>query len=209
MTPDKPIRPLQDVWLRPRRVFRELSTQPIGLTDQVLGAAQGISFALASCRAKDFGTKFGLVEIFWSATVVGSVVGIASLYVMALIYVRLGSRAGRPPQRRQVVHVLAYGGVPLLASVGIWVLTALLAGEVTFIQAPRDIEGFVALLLAAQLASSVLLTLWSVLLQVMGFSEILAIRIGKAFGIWLLGQVIAGLAALFLYVLMSPLFPSA
>src|SRR5580692_2232448 len=203
--PNEPIRPLQDVWLRPRRVFRELASHPIGLVDHLLGAAQGIVSMLGYCRAKDFGARFGLGEIFFTAVVTGAVVGIASLHIMAAIYARLGSRVGRATTRRQTVHVLAYGAVPMAASLGIWLLTALIAGEVTFVQAPKDVDDFVNVLLGMQFLSYVLLLMWSVVLQVMGFSEILAVSNAKAFGIWVLGQVIAVLAILFVYVLLATL----
>ena len=206
--PNEPIRPLQDVWLRPRRVFRELASHPIGLVDHLLGAAQGMVSMLGYCRAKDFGAKLGLGEIFFIAAVTGAVGGIAGLHIMAAIYARLGSRVGRLTTRRQAVHVLAYGGVPMAASLGIWLLTALIAGEVTFVQAPKDVDDFVKVLLGMQFLTYVLLMMWSVLLQVMGFSEVLAVSNAKAFGIWVLGQVIAVLAILFVYVFAATLVGS-
>jgi hypothetical protein len=206
--PNEPIRPLQDVWLRPRRVFRELSSQPIGINDHLLGAAQGIVVMLGYCRLMDLGAKFGLGKIFFIAAVTGPMVGIASLHVMAAIYARLGSRLGRKTTHRQAVHVLAYGGVPLAASLGIWVLTALIAGEVTFVQAPKDIDDFLNVLLGMQFLSYVALLMWSVVLQVMGFSEILAVSNVKAFGTWVLGPVIAVFAILFVYVLLATLVGS-
>jgi len=207
--PNEPIRPLQDVWLRPRRVFRELASHPIGLVDHLLGAAQGIVSMLGVCRAQDFGAKFGLGEIFFTAGVTGAVAGVASLHIMATIYARLGSRVGRLTTRRQAVHVLAYGGVPMTASLGIWVLTALIAGEVTFVQAPKNVDDFIDVLLGMQFLSYILLLMWSVVLQVMGFSEILAVSNVKAFGTWVLGQVIAMLAILFVYVLAVTLTASS
>jgi hypothetical protein len=206
----EPIRPMQDVWLRPRRVFRELAEAPIGFVDQLLGAAQGVVGWLAYCRAQDAGAKLSVGQIFGTALVVGSVAGVASLYVMAVIYARLGARTSRPATRRQVVHVLAYGGVPLAMSLGIWVLTALLAGQATFMQTPRaDLEGFITILLRAQFVSYLFLMAWSVVLQVMGFSEILGIATRKAFGVWILGQLIGILAALFLMVLIVALVRGA
>jgi hypothetical protein len=115
---------------------------------------------------------------------------------------------GRITTRRQAVHVLAYGGVPMAASLGIWVLTALIAGEVTFVQAPKDVDDFVDVLLGMQFLSYVLLLMWSVVLQVMGFSEILAVSNVKAFGTWVFGQVVAMLAILFVYVLAATLVGS-
>ncbi len=206
--PTEPIRPLQDVWLRPRRVFRQLASQPIGLADHLLGAAQGMISMLGYSRAKDFGAKLDLGQIFFTAGVIGAVIGIVSLHIMAAIYARLGSRVGRLTTRRPIVHVLAYGGVPMAGALGIWVLTALIAGEATFVQAPKDVDDFVDLLLGTQFLSYILLLMWSVVLQVMGFSEILAVSNAKAFGVWVLGQVIAVLAILFVYLLAAALVGS-
>ena len=96
----------------------------------------------------------------------------------------------------------------MLASVAIWVLTALAAGEATFVETPRtDVGGFVVLLLHLQFASYVFLLIWSIVLQVMGFSEIQGFATRKAFGVWVLGQIIGFLASLFLALLVEMLFP--
>ncbi len=209
MLPTEPIRPLHDVWLRPRRVFRELATQPIAAVDYVLGAAQGIAGWLALSRAQNLGLTSSVAEIFGKALLIGSFAGIASLFLFGAIYTRLGSRAGGAA-RAQVMHVLAYSGVPMAASLIVWVLTALLTGEATFEQTPRpEVEGFVAVLLHVQFLAYLLLTLWSVVIQVMGLSEIQGVVTRKAFGLWLLGQVIGLLAALFLVILIATLFPNA
>jgi hypothetical protein len=42
---------------------------------------------------------------------------------------------------------------------------------------------------------------------VMGFSEILGLATRKAFGVWVLGQVLALLLYLFLILLIAVLFP--
>ena len=209
MLPPEPIRPLHDVWLRPRRVFRELASRPVAATDYLLGAAQGIAGWLALSRAQNLGLTSSVAEIFGKALLMGSIAGIASLFLFGAIYARLGSRVGGPA-RSQVIHVLAYGGVPMVASLIVWVVTALLIGEATFEQTPRpEVEGFVAILLHVQFVAYVLLTVWSVVIQVMGLSEVQGIATRKAFGLWMLGQVIGLLAALFLVILIATLFPNA
>jgi hypothetical protein len=208
--PTEPIRPLHDVWLRPRRVFRELALKPVGVADYLLGAAQGIAGWLALSRAMNAGAASSVAEIFGKALVLGSMAGVASLFLMGAIYARLGSGSGRTAARNQVFHVLAYGGVPLAASLIVWVITALLAGEVTFEQVPHaDVEAFVALLLRIQFIAYVLLTVWSVVIQVMGLSEIQGVATRKALGVWVLGQLIGILALLFLVILIATLFPNA
>jgi len=205
-----PIRPLHDVWLRPRRVFRELAATPVGAIDYLLGAAQGIAGWLALSREQNYGSTSSIAEIFGKAIILGSVAGVASLFLMGTIYARLGSRAGRTAARGQVFHVVAYAGVPLAASLILWVLAALVIGEPTFEESPRpDVEGFVALLLRLQFITYLVLTLWSVVIQVMGLSEILGLITRKAFGLWVLGQLIGFLVLLFLMILIATLFPNA
>jgi len=206
--PTEPIRPVKDVWLRPRRVFRELASQSVGIVDYALAAAQGVVNCLAFYRTQGAGAHSDVAEILGKSFLFGPVTGLVSLFLLAAIYRRLTTRAGGPPMRNQVVHVLAYGGVPVAASLALWVLTALLAGEATFIDTPSaDAEWFVALLLRAQFIAYVLLLLWSIVLQVMGFSEILGLTMRKAFWLWVLGQVIGFLVTLFLVILVATLFP--
>jgi hypothetical protein len=208
--PEEPIRPLHDIWLRPRRVFRELATRPIGAADYLLGAAQGIAGSMALSRAQNAGATSSVAEIFLRALLIGTPAGIISLFLFCSIYARLGSRAGRTVGRNQVFHVVAYGGVPLAASLVIWVFAALLMGEVAFELVPHpEVEAFVALLLRIQLIAYILLWLWSVVIQVMGLSEIQGIVTLKALGMWVLGQVIATLAMAFLMILIATLFPGA
>jgi hypothetical protein len=208
VSPTEPISPLKDVWLRPRRVFRELATRPVGITDYLLAAAQGIGNFLALYRTEGAGAHSSVEEILMNSFAYGAVAGVVSLYLMALIYGRLGARAGGKATTAQMIHVLAYGGVPMVASLALWLLTALLAGEATFVETPRaDIEGFLVLLLHAQFASYVLLLLWSIVLQVMGFSEVQGLATRRAFGVWVLGQLIGFLASLFLALVVGALFP--
>ena len=206
--PTEPIRPLKDVWLRPRRVFRELATRPAGIRDYLLAAVQGIGNFLALYRTESAGSHSSVAEILGNSAAYGTIAGIASLFLMALIYGRLGARAGGKATVPQVIHVLAYGGTPMVASLAIWVLTALAAGQATFVENPRDdLEGFLVLLLHLQFASYVFLLIWSIVLQVMGFSEIQGFTTRKAFGVWVLGQIIGFLASLFLALIVEVLFP--
>jgi len=191
-------------------VFRALASQPIGRVDYLLGAAQGMVGWLALSRATNAAATSGVVTIVGRAAIGGSLMGIASLFLFAEIYERLGNRMGGKSTRNQVVHVLAYGSVPIAVSLGIWLLTALLAGNAAFMQVPRpDVESFVALLLHAQFIAYLLLAFWSVLLQVMGFSEIQGLTTRKAFWVWVLGQLIGLIGALFLTLLIATLFPIA
>lgn len=171
-------------------------------------SGQGIGNFLALYRTQGAGAHNSVAQILANSFASGTIAGVASVLLMAVIYRRLGTRAGGKSTTNQVIHVLAYGGVPMVASLAIWVLTALLAGEDTFLETPRaDVEGFLVLLLHLQFISYVLLLIWSIVLQVMGFSEIQGLATRKAFGVWVLGQLIGFLASLFLAVAVEVLFP--
>jgi hypothetical protein len=186
-----------------------MATRPIGLVDYLLAAVQGVGNFLALYRTQGAGTHSSVEQILGNSFAIGAIAGVASLFLMAVIYQRLGVRVGGKATTPQVVHVLAYGGVPMAASVVLWILTALLAGEAAFVETPRpDVEGFVVLLLHVQFATYVLLLIWSIVLIVMGFSEIQGLATRKAFGLWFLGQVIGFLASVFLAVVIGTLFPS-
>ncbi|MDP9064901.1 MAG: hypothetical protein M3O06_03425 [Pseudomonadota bacterium] len=196
--------------MRPRRVFRALSSTPIGSADYLLGAGQGVAGWLALSRAQNAGAVSSVAEIFGKALVIGGAAGIVSLFLMGSIYARLGSRGGKVMARSHVFHVLAYGGVPLCASLVLWGLTALLTGEATFEATPHpDVEGFVYLLLRIQFFTYVMLTVWSVIIQVMGLSEIQGLATRKALGLWILGQLIGFLALVFLMILVATFLPGS
>lgn len=198
-----PTRPLYDVWLKPRRVFREMAAAPITAVDYLLGAAQGVVSWLALSRAQSAGSDTGVAQILGKALIAGPIAGVLGLYLMTAVYTRLGRRAGGVATRNQVFHVLAYSGVPMVLSLGIWLIAALLAGEATFIEVPRaDLETFVVLLLRVQFMSHVLLIGWSLLLQVMGFSEVERLGLRRAFGLWIVGQLLVMLVILFLWILI-------
>lgn len=189
-------------------MFRELATRPIGVADYLLAASQGIATSIMVYRTQLAGPNAGTADILGTSFVFGPLGGVVSMYLFAAIYGRLGKRAGGKTTRNQVFHVLAYGGIPVAASLLVWMFTVLLVGEAAVVERPgAEIDGFVSFVLRAQFASYMLLWLWSVVLQVMGFSEILGLTTRKAFGVWVLGQVLALLLYLFLNILIGVIFP--
>ncbi len=185
-----------------------MAARPIGAADYLLAAAQGVATSIMVSRTQSAGSNVGIAEILGSALIFGPLGGVVSMHLFAAIYARLGTRAGGKSTRNQVFHVLAYGGIPVAASLILWMFTALLVGEAAVVERPGvEIDGFVAFVLRVQFASYLLLLLWSFVLQVMGFSEILGLTTRKAFGVWGLGQLLALLLALFLSLLIAVLFP--
>ncbi len=199
-----PLRPFHDVWLKPRRVFRQLASAPIGGIDYLLAAAQGTVNWLALARGESLGKSNSLLQIIGTALAFGGVAGVLSFFLMAEVYRRLARTLGGEATRAQVFHVLAYSGIPMVVSLGLWLLTALLVGEVAFLETPSpDLDRFVLLLLGTQFAAHVALVLWSALLQIMGLSEIERISVPRAFGLCLFGQLLVAFLAVLLALILE------
>ncbi len=176
--------------------------------DYGLAALQGVVSWLALSRAQNAGLVSAVPSILFKALTFGSLAGLGSLFLMGAIYARIVRRTGGAPLRNPVLHVLAYGGVPAAASLAPWLLAALIAGETTFVQTPGpDVESFPLLLARMQFIAYVLLLLWSIVLQIMGFSEIQGVATRKAFATWVIGQLIGFLALLLVAVLLNMLLP--
>jgi hypothetical protein len=185
-----------------------MTTRPVGLVDCLLAGAQGIGNFLALNRTYGVGARSSVEQILATSIIHGSVIGMVSTLLMAVIYARLGVRAGGKATVPQAIHVLAYGGVPLAVSVGVWILTALLVGEAAFVETPQPgADGFLLLLVYAQFASYVLLLVWSIVLQVMGLSELWGCATRRAFALWVAGQIIGALASVILAVIIDTAFP--
>jgi hypothetical protein len=199
-----PLRPFHDVWLKPRRVFRELASTPIGGIDYLLAAAQGMVNWLALARGESLGKSSSVLQIIATALAFGSIAGVLSFFLMAEVYRRLARSLGGEATRAQVFHVLAYSGIPMLVSLGLWLFIASLVGEPAFLETPSpDSDRFVLLLLGAQFAAHVALVLWSALLQIMGLSEIERISVAKAFGLCLFGQLLVAFLAVVLALILE------
>jgi len=185
-----------------------LATYPIGATDYILAAAQGMATSVMVYRTQLSGTGTTAAQLLGSALIFGPLGGVVSMYLFAAIYGRLGKRVAGQSARNQVFHVLAYGGIPVAASLILWIFTALLVGDAAIVDTPGvEVDGFVAFVLRVQFTAYMLLALWSIVLQVMGFSETLGLTTRRAFAVWVLGQLLGLLAFLFLSILIAILFP--
>ena len=208
MIPPPPAHPLKEVWLRPRRVFRELAQRPVGITDYVLAAAQGIGNYLMLYQSQATDPQLSVTDIVLNSVRFGPIAGVAGVFLFSVIYGRLGARMGGQSKRNQVFHVLAYGGLPVVATLVLWALTFSLVGDAAFAASPTyEVDVFVWFIVRVQFAASLFLLFWSVVLQIMGFSEILGLAMRKAFGLWVMGQLLGVMAAFFLAILLAILFP--
>lgn len=209
MNDSERIHPLRDVWLRPRRVFRELASSALGPANFALAALQGVCNYLLLFRLEP-DPKLETPLLLSNALLYGAVTGLIVTACYAVLYALIGARIGRKLTRRSAFHVLSYGSVPVATALLVTAAGALLVGDAVLVpKEPAQLDAFVLIMARLQLTLVILLYLWSYLLQVMGLSELLAVPVRRAFGLWLLGQVLGGLAAILLNLLVQVFYQAA
>ncbi|HEY2684583.1 MAG TPA: YIP1 family protein [Steroidobacteraceae bacterium] len=186
------ITPLKDVWLRPRRVFREMASRPIGVGDLALTSLQGIANFVLRSRLSMAETHATVQEVLVGSLLLGSLGGLLGTAFWAFVYNKIGTRLGAKSGFTPVFHVLSYGAVPWVAAFLLWAGIALVVGDAAFVSVPpAGTDSFVVVLLRAETIAMVLLFLWASLVQIMGLSEVFDFKLRKAFGVWASGQLIA------------------
>ena len=195
--PPLPLHPLTDVWLKPRKVFRALAAVPVSAPDYLLGALQGMVSWLAFCRAESLGKSAGVAQMLGEALLIGPPAGILGVMLMCAVYGRIGRAMGGTAERNQIFHVLSYGGVPLVASLALWVLTALITGPAAFVQHPPENSApLTGLILSVQPVVHLVMIAWSLLIQVMGFAEVAGLSLRRAVQVWIFGQLLVLVAVI-------------
>ena len=186
------ITPVKDVWLRPRRVFRELAARPIGTGDWLLACLQGVADYVVASRFSPREPHATPQLLVLESVLVGSCIGLARTAFWAFVYNRFGTRMGGKASFAAVFHVLSFGAVPRVAALILWAGIALVVGKPAFLGTPpAGTDAFVAILMRAEIIAVWLSIAWATLLQVMGLSEVFNFKLAKAFGLWLLGQLLA------------------
>lgn len=192
-------------------MFRELGKSPIGRTDYLLAAVQGIGNYFFVLQMQPTGTTVATTvqEVLLGSLLLGPFGGILGTWLYTVIYSRLLSKDGAPASRPQIFHVLAYGGVPMALSALLWGGLYLLLGDAALPEGPgRHPDSFVLIIVKAQLLLTGFLFFWSTLVQVMGLSEISNERLRRSFLLWAMGQVVGVVAYLLFVVVLTLLAQS-
>lgn len=187
-------------------MFRELGKSPIGPTDYLLAAVQGIGNYFFILQMQPTGTVVTTTvqEVMLGSLLFGPFAGILGTWLYTVIYSRLLSKDGASVARPQVFHVLAYGGVPMALSALLWGGLYVLLGDAALPEGPgHHPDSFVLIIVRAQLLLTGFLYFWSTLLQVMGLSEISNERLRRSFVLWAMGQAVGVVAYLLFVVVLT------
>ena len=199
--------PAVTIWTQPRHTLRQLIDQGPTRIVLVLAALHGFVSMIDRVSSRDAGDVMSLSTMLLMCMLIGPVAGLVSLYLGALLFRWVGRWLGGQGGTKELRTAMAWAGLPVIASLPLWGLLALLLGPALFtststIEAIAPWQTIIATLVGLIILS---LSGWSVLLSVLGIAEAHRFSIWRAIGTCLLPGV-AAVVLLALIVIPLALF---
>lgn len=172
--------PAVTIWTQPRDTLRQLIDQGPTRIVLLLAALHGFVNMIDRVSSRDAGDLMSFPTMLFMCIIIGPVTGLVSLYLGSLLFRWVGRWLGGQGRTSDLRTALAWAGLPVIASLPLWGLLALLLGPALF-TSTSTIETIVPWqTIVATLVGLVILVLsgWSVLLSVLGIAE------AHRFSIW-------------------------
>ena len=195
--------PAVTIWTQPRQTFRELIDQGPTQMIVVLAALHGLVTMIDRVSSRDAGDVLPLPAVFLLCLVIGPVTGILTLYIGAFIFRWTGRWLGGQGNSGDLRTGLAWAGLPVIASLPVWGLLALMIGPTLFTSASTIATLAPWQTIVVTLLGLVILALglWSTVLIVLGIAEAHRFSIWRAVSTLVLPLVL--LIAVFLLIVIA------
>ena len=124
--------PFLTIWTRPRATIRAIVDKNPSYLVVPLAMAGGVVQALDRAAQRNAGDKLPLAGILVMAFALGPIFGVAVLYIGTAMLSWSGTMLGGRAESEEVRAALAWGQVPALASIPIWLIQLGLVGREMF-----------------------------------------------------------------------------
>lgn len=192
------------IWTSPRAVFSYLEDNKYNKYVPVLLMLIGVMRAIDKAVERDLGDKLPLIAVLALCVFAGGVLGWIMIYLYGALVAWTGKLLKGVADTRSVVRVLAYGMVPTVCTLFVIIPQIAVFGNAMF----RDngsafIDGFFAnLLFYGGAAIEVVLGVWSIIIIVIGISEVQKLSISKT----ILNVLLAALAIIIPFMTIALVF---
>lgn len=203
------VNPWNSMWTRPRETVRHLvETDPKRMV-LVLAALAGVSQMLNRASIKSLGDTLSTPVILLAALLLGPLFGIVALYIGGALIAWTGKWIGGSAPASHIRTALAWGNLPIAASLVVWVADLALFGHDNFTTAKPRLQashGLSFLLMLSGLVSAVL-GIWAIVLMVKGVGEVQGFSAWKALGNVLLAGLVLVVPIIVLGIAAAVLIP--
>lgn len=170
------------IWTAPRMVFKFIEAKKYEKNENILLLIAGIAGALERASDRSVGDGMSLLKVIG----ISLFVGLISAYVFYPFYAFLVSWTGKwlkgKADTASVLRVFAYSCIPSIFVLILTVLTIFLLGNELFMSEEVLLfeSTFHTVIFFVLLVPQIILTIWSVVLFIIGVAEIQEFSIGKS-----------------------------
>lgn len=170
------------IWFSPRKVFRFILSTDYDRYKVLLTVLIGITSTLGRASSKSLGDTMSLIEILGYSFILGGALGWIFFYIYAAGISWTGKWLGGKANKSELFKVLIYGSLPSAVSL-ILLIPELFFFNIGFYQSDYNIfehDLYLQVVFFAILALDTSLSFFSIILYIIGISEVNQLSIGKA-----------------------------
>ncbi|MHB0959995.1 MAG: Yip1 family protein [Pirellulaceae bacterium] len=173
-----PLRPFQTIWTHPRDTVRRIVKQDPALHVMLLACLAGVGETLDRASMRNAGDQMPLIAILGVACVIGPLGGLLSLWISSHLIRLSGTWIGGIALRDHIKTAIAWGSVPLVFALPLWIPQLLLFGSDMFTEEMPRLEAQPLLLIPFLLIGllEIVLALWSVVIVCNTIAEVQGFR---------------------------------
>ncbi len=171
-----------NIWTKPREVFKYINEKPFDKYVKILLVLAGISRALDRASMKDMGDNMSLWGILGISIVVGGLLGWISYYIYASLLSWTGGWLDGQGDTNALLRILSYAMIPSIVAMLFLIPQIAIYGNEIF-KAEGDIisAGLIPnIVVYGFMIIQIILGIWTMVLCVIGVSEVQKFSIGKA-----------------------------
>jgi len=173
---------LTKIWTKPRLVFNYIIRTGYDNHVALFLILQGISRAFSRASSKNMGDSFSLEAILFICITFGGFLGWISLYFYAALVSLTGKWLNGIADTYSTLRVLAYAMTPTIFSLPLFLIKILICGNELFKGNPYvdEIGSSTNIIILGILVCEMLLGIWTLILLVIGISELQRMTIWKS-----------------------------
>ncbi len=182
------------MWVAPRPTMRRILDAGPGASTWVLASLLGVSQVLDQAANHDAGAAHGLAPVVVTSVLVGAVAGPVVVLLLGALARWTGSWMGGTGSAADVRAALAWGQVPSITAMPLWIPVVLVGGRGVFVAHPELADPaatFLVVVCGLAMAGS---AVWGAVTSVLAVAEAHRLAPWRAFGATLLAVLFLAIA---------------
>ena len=173
---------LTKIWTAPRSIFKYINDSKYDKYTYIFLFLSGVSSAFDRANMKNLGDEMSLFAIIGLCTILGGLFGWINFYLYAALCSWTGKWLNGQGNTNSILRIISYAMLPLILSLILLIPQLLIFGNEIFKEAGELYsDGWISkIIIYTFFLFDLLLGAWSIILLIIGISEVQKLSIGKS-----------------------------